>query len=330
MRQAGRYQKAFRDLASRYPSFRDRSEKTDLVVEITLQPYESYKPDGIILFSDILTPLPALGIDFDIDDKKGPVLGTTIRDEEGLKLMHNIDISKVSFVGESLKYLRNEVSQETAVIGFIGSPWTLATYLVEGGSSATYKTIKNMMFKNPMLLDGILSHLTNALIEYIKFQLLAGAHTIQIFDSWGGQLSPRMWDLWSFPYIKTIVDSIKKDFPEVPLALYSNGSAGLLERMGETGVEIVGLDWSVDINEARHRLGNKICLQGNVDPLVLMTNQDSITEAIVDTLIKAGPTGHILNLGHGVLVGTPEENVSHFFEINRKLNYEAIDRKSVV
>jgi uroporphyrinogen decarboxylase len=132
MRQAGRYQKAFREVANHYPSFRDRSEKSDLIVEITLQPYESFNPDGVIIFSDILTPLPAFGIEFDIDDKKGPILKNTIRDREGLRLMHNIDIRKVSFVGESLKHLRYEVSQQTAVMGFIGSPWTLATYIVEG------------------------------------------------------------------------------------------------------------------------------------------------------------------------------------------------------
>lgn len=128
MRQAGRYQKAFRNVATRYPSFRDRSEKTDLIVEITLQPYESFKPDGVILFSDILTPLPAFGIDFDIDDSKGPVLNKTIRDEDGLRQIHDIDMSKVSFVGESLKQLRYEVSDQTAVMGFIGSPWTPNLY----------------------------------------------------------------------------------------------------------------------------------------------------------------------------------------------------------
>merc|ERR1711937_300018 len=289
MRQAGRYQKTFREIANRYPSFRDRSESIDLIVEITLQPYNSFKPDGVILFSDILTPLPALGIEFIIDDKKGPVLDKTIQDEDALQLMHNIDISKVSFVGESLKQLRHEVSQQTAVMGFIGSPWTLATYIVEGGSSATYKTIKSIMFKNPKLLDSILSRLTEALIEYVRFQLLSGAHTVQIFDSWGGQLPPRMWNLWSLPYIKTIVNSIKTEFPGVPLALYSNGSGGLLEKMGETGVEIIGLDWSVDIADARNRIGNDICIQGNIDPLVLFANPESITEALLDTLIKAGP-----------------------------------------
>jgi len=219
-----------------------------------------------------LTPLPALGIEFIIDDKKGPVLDKTIQDEDALQLMHNIDISKISFVGESLKQLRHEVSQQTAVMGFIGSPWTLATYIVEGGSSATYKTIKSIMFKNPKLLDSILSRLTEALIEYVRFQLLSGAHTVQIFDSWGGQLPPRMWNLWSLPYIKTIVNSIKTEFPGVPLALYSNGSGGLLEKMGETGVEIIGLDWSVDIADARNRIGNDICIQGNIDPLVLFAN----------------------------------------------------------
>jgi uroporphyrinogen decarboxylase len=324
MRQAGRYQKVYRDLAKKYPSFRDRSETSDLIVEITLQPYFSFKPDGVILFSDILTPFPAFGIDFEIDDVKGPILERTILDFEGLKMMHDIDISKVDFVGQAINQLKHEVSPQTAVICFIGSPWTLSTYIVEGGSSVTYKTIKTMMFKNPNLLHKILSRVTAALTEYIKFQLISGAHSVQIFDSWGGQLPPPFWDKWSRPYVEAIINAIKLEFPKVPLTLYSNGSGGLLERMGKTGADIIGLDWSVDIGDARQRLGNKISVQGNVDPITLFASKESISETVIDTLIKAGPKGHILNLGHGVLVGTPEENVAHFFETNRKLNYASL------
>merc|ERR1712224_519700 len=159
MRQAGRYQKEYRDLAKKYPSFRERSETTDLIVQTTLHPYLSFRPDGVILFSDILTPFPALGVDFDIDDTRGPILNNTIRNKEDLKMLHSIDIDKVNFVGEALAVIRSEVSADTVVLGFIGSPWTLATYIVEGGSSMLYKTIKCMLFNNPRLLDSILSRI---------------------------------------------------------------------------------------------------------------------------------------------------------------------------
>ena len=153
MRQAGRYQKAYRDLAEKYPSFRERSEKTDLIVEISLQPWNSFKPDGVILFSDILTPLPACGIPFEIDDNKGPLIDAPIRSMEGLKNLHPIELDRLSFVGESLSTLKQEVRGQAAVLGFVGCPWTLATYVVEGASSALYKNIKSMIFSQPELLD---------------------------------------------------------------------------------------------------------------------------------------------------------------------------------
>jgi len=237
-------------------------------------------------------------------------------------MMHDID--KVEFVGKAIDLLRYEVSSQTAVICFIGSPWTLTTYIVEGCSSVTYKTIKTMIYKNPNLLHKILSHVTVALTDYIKFQLDSGAHLVQIFDSWGGQLPPSLWDKWSRPYVETIIDTIKSEYPMVPLTLYSNGSGGLLERMGMTGADVIGLDWSVDMGDARQRLEKKVSVQGNIDPLVLFASKETISETIIDTLVKAGPKGHVLNLGHGVLVGTPEENVAHFFETNRNLTYTSL------
>jgi len=322
MRQAGRYQKAFRDLAVKYPSFRQRSENTDLVVEITLQPWESFKPDGVILFSDILTPLPALGIDMEIDNKKGPIIENCLRSKDQLSTYSRLDIDKVNFVGESLKILRSEVGSGAAVLGFVGSPWTLATYVVEGGSTNTYTTIKSMIHTNPELLKSLLTFLADEIGQYAVYQIKAGAQALQIFDSWGGQLPPRLWDQWSRPYIERIVQICKKECPDTPLTLYANGSGGILERMRATGVDTIGLDWTVDMGDARARLGSDVSVQGNVDPAVLFASPEAISEAIIDCRKKAGDRGHILNLGHGVLVGTPEESVAHFFETNRSLTYE--------
>nr|AFK42086.1 unknown [Lotus japonicus] len=322
MRQAGRYMAVYRKLAEKHPSFRERSETTDLIVEISLQPWKAFRPDGVIIFSDILTPLPAFGIEFDIEDVRGPVIQSPIRSEEGLKALHSIDLDRLRFVGDSLKLLRQEVGGHAAVLGFVGAPWTLATYIVEGGTTRAYTTIKSMCHTAPDILRTLLSHLSQAIADYIVFQVESGAHCIQIFDSWGGQLPPSMWESWSKPYITEIVKVVKKKCPETPIVLYINGNGGLLERMVDTGVDVIGLDWTVDMADGRRRLGSGIGVQGNVDPASLFSPLSSLTEEIQRVVKCAGPRGHILNLGHGVLVGTPEEAVAHFFEVARSLKFD--------
>ncbi|XP_052178360.1 uroporphyrinogen decarboxylase 1, chloroplastic [Diospyros lotus] len=324
MRQAGRYMAVYRKLAEKYPSFRERSETTDLIVKISLQPWEAFRPDGVIIFSDILTPLPAFGVPFDIEEVKGPVIHSPLRSEESLKSMHPIDLEKLNFVGESLRILRQEVQGQAAILGFVGAPWTIATYIVEGGTTRTYTTIKSMCHTAPHVLRSILSHLTKAMSDYIVFQVESGADCIQIFDSWGGQLPPNMWEQWSRPYIEEIVSLVRKKCPGTPLVLYINGNGGLLEQMKGTGVDVIGLDWTVDMADGRKRLGSEISVQGNVDPAYLFSPLPALTDEIQRVVNCAGPRGHILNLGHGVLVGTPEEAVAHFFDVARTLNFEEL------
>ncbi|GIL43806.1 hypothetical protein Vafri_1413 [Volvox africanus] len=321
MRQAGRYQKSYRELAKKHPSFRERSETTELIVEISLQPWNSFKPDGVILFSDILTPLPGIGVNFDIDDNKGPIIDSPIRSLDQVKQLHDMDFSKVDFVGRALSQLRAEVNNQAAVLGFVGSPWTLATYLIEGGSTTLYKTIKTMCFSAPEVLDALLTKLADAMAAYIKYQIRAGAQCVQIFDSWGGQLPPREWERWSGPYLKRIIASVKAEYPTVPLTLYANGSGGLLERLSATGADVVGVDWTTDMADARRRIDDNVSVQGNVDPAILFASQDAIEDAVRDCLRKGGGHRHILNLGHGVLVGTPEEGVAHMFDLSKSLTY---------
>ncbi|EPS64625.1 hypothetical protein M569_10156, partial [Genlisea aurea] len=323
MRQAGRYMAVYRKLAEKYPSFRERSENTDLIVQISLQPWEAFRPDGVIIFSDILTPLPAFGVPFDIEETRGPIIHSPVRSEDDLRALHPIDLDKLQFVGESLRILRKQVGHEAAVLGFVGAPWTIATYIVEGGTTRTYTTIKSMCHTSPDLLRGLLSHLTKAIIEYIIFQVESGAHCIQIFDSWGGQLPPHMWDLWSKPYITQMVREVKQRCPQTPLVLYINGNGGLIEKMKETGVDVIGLDWTVDMADGRRRLGSDISIQGNVDPAYLFSSIPALTTEIRRVVECAGPKGHILNLGHGVLVGTPEEAVAHFFDVARSFDFDA-------
>ena len=319
MRQAGRYMKEYRDLRDKYPSFRERSENPDLAIEISLQPWRAFKPDGVILFSDILTPLPGIGIDFDIVENKGPVIDPPIRTQAQVDQMRPLDPeASLPFIKTILKTLREEVGNQSTVLGFVGAPWTLAAYAIEGKTSKNYSNIKGMAFKEPQLLHTFLGKVADAIAQYVRYQIDCGAQVVQMFDSWAGQLSPQDYETFALPYQKRVVEQVKQTHPDTPLILYISGSAGVLERMGKTGFDIISLDWTVDLAEGRQRLGKDTKVQGNVDPGVLFGSQDLIRDRVLDTIRKGENRGHILNLGHGVLPGTPEDNVRHFFEVAKQ------------
>jgi len=314
MRQAGRYMKAYRDLRDRYPSFRDRSEIPEVAIEVSLQPWRAFQPDGVILFSDIVTPLPALGIEMDIAEGKGPIISSPIRSQEQVDNLHPLDPeASLPFIREILQTLRQEVGNQSTVLGFVGAPWTLAAYAIEGKGSKTYSVIKGMAFSEPSMLHQLLSKLADAIAVYVRYQIDSGAQVVQMFDSWAGQLSPQDYETFVLPYQQQVVRQVKATHPDTPLILLVSGSAGLLERMAKSGVDIISLDWTVDMAEARKRLGN-MKVQGNMDPGVLFGSHHFIRDRILDIIHKAGNQGHIMNLGHGVLPGTPEENVAFFFE----------------
>lgn len=315
MRQAGRYMKAYRDLRDKYPSFRDRSEKAELAIEISLQPFRAFEPDGVILFSDILTPLPGIGIPFDIIESKGPVIDPPIRSQEQVDKLHPLEPEEsLPFIREILQTLRREVGNKATVLGFVGAPWTLAAYAIEGKSSKDYAIIKSMAFSEPTILHQFLGKLADAIAIYVRYQIDCGAQVVQMFDSWAGQLSPVDYEVFAMPYQRRVVEQVKATHPDTPLILYINGSAGILERMPQCGVDIVSVDWTVDMADARARLGANVGVQGNMDPCALYGSKDFIRDRILDTIRKAGKRGHIMNLGHGVLPTTPEENVAFFFE----------------
>ena len=319
MRQAGRYMKVYRDLRDKYPSFRDRSENPELALEISLQPWRAFRPDGVILFSDILTPLPGIGIPFDIIESRGPVIDPPIRSLEQINQLHPLDPeASLPFIRTILQALRQEVGNEAAVLGFVGAPWTLAAYAIEGKSSKDYTIIKGMAFSEPAMLHQFLGKLADSIATYVRYQIDSGAQVVQMFDSWAGHLSPQDYDTFALPYQQRVVQQVKQTHPDTPLILYINGSAGILERMSQSGVDIVSVDWTVDMAEARNRLGANIGVQGNVDPCVLFGSKDFIRDRILDTIRKAGNRGHILNLGHGILPGTPEENAAFFFETGKQ------------
>jgi uroporphyrinogen decarboxylase len=320
MRQAGRYMKVYRDLRDRHPGFRERSENPDLSYEISMQPFHAFRPDGVILFSDILTPLPGMGIDFDIVESKGPLIEPAIRTQEQVDGLQPLNPeASLPFVGEVLSRLRQDVGNQATVLGFVGAPWTLAAYAVEGKSSKTYAVIKAMAFREPALLHQLLAHLADSIATYVRYQIDSGAQVVQLFDSWAGQLSPMDYDVFAAPYQKRVIDQVKATHPDTPLILYISGSAGVLERMGRTGIDIISLDWTVDMADGCARLPAHLGVQGNVDPGLLFGTPEAIRERILDTVRKARGRRHILNLGHGILPGTPEENARVFFETGKAI-----------
>eukprot|EP00268_Persea_americana_P040278 TRINITY_DN3994_c0_g1_i5.p1 TRINITY_DN3994_c0_g1~~TRINITY_DN3994_c0_g1_i5.p1 ORF type:complete len:399 (+),score=77.79 TRINITY_DN3994_c0_g1_i5:387-1583(+) len=322
MRQAGRYMKSYQIICEKYPSFRERSENVDLVVEISLQPWKVFKPDGVILFSDILTPLPGMNIPFDIVKGKGPIIYNPLRTTADVDQVREfVPGASVPYVGQALRILRQEVHNEAAVLGFVGAPFTLASYVVEGGSSKNFSKIKTLAFSEPKVLHALLQKFAVSMAKYIQYQADNGAQAVQIFDSWATELSPVDFEEFSLPYLKQIVDTVKRTHPDLPLILYASGSGGLLERLPLTGVDVVSLDWTVDMADGRKRLGSNVAVQGNVDPGALFGSKEFITKRILDTVKKAGSSKHILNLGHGIKVGTPEENVAHFFEVAKGIRY---------
>lgn len=322
MRQAGRYMKVYRDLRDKYPGFRERSENPDLAIEISLQPWHAFQPDGVIMFSDILTPLPGMGIPFDIIESKGPIIDPPIRSLQQVENLYPLNPEEsLPFIKTILNTLRQEVGNKSTVLGFVGAPWTLAAYAIEGKSSKNYAVIKSMAFSEPDILHKLLGKIADSIAIYVRYQIDCGAQVVQMFDSWAGELSPQDYETFALPYQRRVVEQVKATHPDTPLILYISGSAGVLERMGQSGVDIVSVDWTVDMAEARQRLGSAMKVQGNIDPGVLFGSPEFIKQRIHDTVNKAGKGGHILNLGHGVLVGTPEENVRVFFETAKQIRY---------
>jgi uroporphyrinogen decarboxylase len=312
--------KAYRDLREKYPSFRDRSEIPEVAIEVSLQPWRAFAPDGVILFSDIVTPLPGLGIEMDIAEGKGPIIHSPLRTQEQIDRLRPLEPeAELPFIKTILQALRQEVGNQSTVLGFVGAPWTLAAYAVEGKGSKTYSVIKNMAFSDPTMLHQLLGKLADAIAIYTRYQIDCGAQVVQMFDSWAGQLSPQDYDTFALPYQQRVFQQVKETHPDTPLILLVSGSAGVLERMPKSGADIVTVDWAVDMAEARARLGKEVKVQGNLDPGVLFGSKEFIRDRILDTVRKAGNWGHILNLGHGVLPETPEENVAFFFETAKQL-----------
>ena len=315
MRQAGRYMAAFREYSDHYP-FRTRSETVEYAVELSMQCHRAYGMDGIIMFSDILTPLPTMGIEFDVVKGTGPVISTKIRTEQDVKDLPSFSFDeKVPFIKDILGTLSKEAEQaNTSLIGFVGAPFTLAAYTVEGKSSKHCLTTKKLLMADETgknaCMSLFLDKLATMIGEYACHQIKAGAQVIQVFESWAHQLSPKHFADYAKPAAQKAIQIIKERHPDTPVIYFANGGSSYLELQRDMGADMIAVDWSVDMATARDVLGSDVPVSGNLDPTVLFGTKEQVEQAVRDCIDKAGGPGkHLLNLGHGVMQGTPEEAV---------------------
>jgi len=304
MRQAGRYLPEYRATRERAGSFMNLCTHPELACEVTLQPLARFDLDAAILFSDILTVPDAMGLGLSFAPGEGPQFARPVRSAAAVERLGVPDPeTELAYVMEAVRTIRRELKGRVPLIGFSGSPWTLATYMVEGGGSKEYAHIKGMLFDRPALLHRLLDTTSRAVTAYLNAQIAAGAQAVMIFDTWGGVLSPRDYIDFSLRYMAQIVDSLTRESEgrRVPVILFTKGGGGWLEVMTETGCDALGLDWTVDIGEARRRVGNRVALQGNLDPSVLYASPARIRDEVA-TILKAYGTGngHVFNLGHGI------------------------------
>jgi uroporphyrinogen decarboxylase len=312
MRQAGRYLPEYRAIRKDIP-FLTLCKTVELAVEVSLQPLRILDVDAVIMFSDILIPVEAMGQEVQLTEKKGPELPEPIRTRQQIdKLIVPDPLEKTGFVMEILKTLRSELAGRVPLIGFAGAPWTLAAYMIEGGGSKSYGYVKQMMFKEPANFHALLDKISDTVILYLKAQIEAGAQIIQLFDSWAGELSASDYEEFALPYQRKIFASINgKDTPTV---MYINNSGHFLEKMTGCGADVLSIDWRTDIRDARLRVGDRFTLQGNLDPCILLSTPEIIRAKTREILAAGGGHKHILNLGHGILPMTPVENARAFIE----------------
>ncbi len=318
MRQAGRYLPEYRELRKDAGDFMSLCQNPQLACEVTIQPLRRFPLDAAILFSDILTIPDAMGLGLYFEEGEGPKFEKPIRTEADVKRLVVPDIgSTLSYVTDAVSTIRKELKGEVPLIGFSGSPWTLATYMIEGGSSKDFRRIKAMMFDQPQLLHTVLEVLAKSVIEYLNAQISAGAQAVMVFDTWGGVLSPRDYKEFSLNYMSQIVAGLTRENEgrKVPVTLFTKNGGQWLEDMAETGCDALGIDWTTDLSSARRRVGNKVSLQGNMDPSILYADATRIRQEVKTILQSFGPgEGHVFNLGHGIHQFVDPDNAAVFVD----------------
>jgi len=320
MRQAGRYLPEYRATRARAGSFMGLATNTDFATEVTLQPLERYPLDAAILFSDILTVPDAMGLGLSFATGEGPKFAHAVRDEAGVDKLAVPDMDKLRYVFDAVTSIRRSLAGRVPLIGFSGSPWTLACYMVEGGGSDDYRLVKTMLYSRPDLMHRMLQVNADAVALYLNTQIEAGAQAVMIFDSWGGVLADGAFQEFSMAYTARVLAQLKREHAgvRIPRIVFTKGGGLWLDEMGELDCDVLGLDWTVNLGRARALVGHKKALQGNIDPNVLFAGAPQIEAEVAKVLRSFGAphrgpgTGatHVFNLGHGISQYTPPENVA--------------------
>ncbi|KDE39715.1 Uroporphyrinogen III decarboxylase [Nitrincola lacisaponensis] len=324
MRQAGRYLPEYKATRAQAGDFMSLCKNAELACEVTLQPLERYDLDAAILFSDILTIPDAMGLGLYFETGEGPRFRKIIRTEADVAALPVPDAARdLDYVMNAVKTIRSALNGRVPLIGFSGSPWTLATYMVEGGSSKDFRHIKQMMYATPEVLHQLLDKLAQSVTDYLNEQIRCGAQAVQIFDTWGGVLSPQMYMEFSLRYMRQIVSGLirEHDGRQVPVILFTKNGGQWLETLAEAGADALGLDWTTNIDDARRRVGHKVALQGNMDPSVLYAPPARIRAEVADILERFGPgEGHVFNLGHGIHQFVDPESAGVFVDAVHELS----------
>ncbi len=308
MRQAGRYMPEYRELRKKAGNFKKFYKDVNLAVEATLLPYHILGVDALIIFSDILTPLESLGMRFDFKEGEGPVFENPIENEKDIEKLGQFNVKDVSYVGEIINQTGKRINYEIPVIGFCGAPFTLAAYMIEGRTSKDFKKTKKFMYEKPQAFKKLLDKLSDMLIEYLNFQISAGANAVQIFDSWAGYLTPDDYKEFALPPVKKIISSLKRTYQ--PVIHFTKGVAGFFDAMITSKADVYSVDWMIDLETVKEKLNNQASAQGNLDPIVLYASKEVIAKEAIKILQKWGnETGHIFNLGHGLMPDMSVENV---------------------
>lgn len=313
MRQAGRYLPEYRETRAKAGSFMDLCKNPELACEVTLQPLERFELDAAILFSDILTIPDAMGLGLYFAEGEGPKFENPVSSFAEIEKIPVPDPEQeLRYVMDAVRTIRKALDGRVPLIGFSGSPWTLATYMVEGGSTKDFGKVKGLMYQDPKAMHLLLDKLADSVTSYLNAQIAAGAQSVMVFDTWGGVLSTEMYKAFSLDYMQKIVSGLTRnvDGQQVPVTLFTKGGGRWLELMAETGCDALGLDWTQDIGEARQRVGDKVALQGNMDPCVLYASPEVVkaeAKKVIDGF--GGGTGHVFNLGHGIHQHIDPENV---------------------
>jgi uroporphyrinogen decarboxylase len=323
MRQAGRYMAEYRAIRKKY-GLLEIVQQPELAAEVTMQPVRAFNVDAAILFADILLPLQPLGVDFEFTKGEGPVIHHPVRTQADVDALRPLNPDEtLAHVMDAIRLLRAELG-DTPLIGFSGAPFTVASYMIEGGASRDYKITKLMMYSAPEIWHTFMGKLSTALAEYLTAQIRAGAQAVQLFDSWVGTLSPMDYETFVLPYSKKVLDAAGAT--GVPVIHFGTGTATLLPLMRQAGGDVIGLDWRVPLDQGWQTIGHDSAVQGNLDPVALFAPIPEMKKRIRDVLSRAeGRPGHIFNVGHGILQHTPEENVKAAVEIVHEWSRE-VDR----